>query len=56
MHLRDDTAEDDIAVWSARVPDPLPAVLQTDPAHEPVEVLKVSTRSRPSARAGPSPE
>ena len=63
MNLRDDAAfgaafarerdaEDDIAAWSARAPDPLPAGMQTDPAHEPVEVLKVSTRSRPSALAG----
>ena len=50
--VRERAAEDDMAAWSARAPDPLPAAMQRDPAHGPVEVLKVSTRSRPSALAG----
>ncbi len=52
MDVHEDTAEDDMAAWPAHAPGPLPTALHRDPAHAPVEVLKVSTRSRPSALAG----
>ncbi len=52
MDVRDDTVEDDVVAWSAHAPDPLPTTMQPDPAHGPIEVLKVSSRSRPSALAG----